>query len=97
VRLSRDDYLRYVTELRPHECETTRDWINGALNPTPMHEMQQKLTSAGFNIRYWQANHGKLRLGLPDRKIISEVLSKNPGLTLHDLICNNVFFAATVD
>ena len=97
VRMNRQDYLRYVKELRPFECPQAEDWIRDALNPTPMHRMQNYLVEAGFNIRSWRAGMSRQGLGGLDNRIIAEAMSHHEGITLHDLTCNNVFFAATVD
>jgi SAM-dependent methyltransferase len=95
VRLNRDDYLRYVGQFRPYECPEAEHWIRDALNPTPMNMMQKCLTDAGLDIRHWKAGMSKPGLLGLEQDIIKEAMEQHEGITLHDLTCNNVFFAAT--
>lgn len=97
VLLSRDDYVRYVRELRSFECPEAESWIKDALNPTPIHLMQKYLTEAGFEIKIWRAGMSKPGLKGLDRNIVAQAMARHEGITLHDLTCSNVFFAATAE
>lgn len=95
VRLTREDYLRYVTTLRPLEAVHARAWIEGALNRATVAEVQSAILQAGFRLRLWRQSPAQPRL-LADltREIAEECLRRHPGIALDELVTETVLFLA---
>ena len=89
------DHLRYIRELRPHEAETTVDWIKQGLNPVTISQMQYLLVSNGFTIKFWQEKSA-LHSHLQDltNEIIQDSFLQYPSLSLSDLLAENIFLVA---
>jgi ubiquinone/menaquinone biosynthesis C-methylase UbiE len=95
-RLSQEDYLRYIKELRPHEFERAKEWILNALNPQwTIAKMQSELFAAGFEVLFWRnipAPAHQLADLTPD--IAYDCMQRRSDISLFDLISQNVLFVA---
>ena len=95
VRINKEDYSRYFIELRPHETETAIEWVSNALNPVSSNRMQSYLAQVGFKIKYWlESPAPSYQLRDMSLDIMRDCFNQHSGLTINDLVAQNVFFVA---
>jgi ubiquinone/menaquinone biosynthesis C-methylase UbiE len=95
VRMQRKDYLRYMEELRPHEVDIAKEWINSSLNGVSIRGIQSHIARRGFQILFWQQHAAP-----PEHQadltpeIMAACFQNHPHISLDDLITSTVTFAA---
>lgn len=95
VRMGMKDYLRYMEELRPHEADIAKQWIDSSLNGMSIRGMQNHIARQGFQILFWQQHAAAIKdqAGLtPD--IMAECFENHPDIGLADMITSTVTFVA---
>ena len=95
VRLCKEDYLRYIDELRPFESEVAKEWINNSLNAFSIQQLQQELALNGFKVLFWQ-QHAAPRHQQDDLSVdvMRDCFTNYPNIGLNDLISSSITFAA---
>ena len=97
VRLSKNDYLKYIKKFRTYEYEVARDWINNALNYNmTQSKMQQLIIKSGFDINFWMAKSSdKIWISDLNGEIIRDCFLANNLIGIEDLITQSVSFVCT--
>jgi len=95
-RLTHDDYVHYIEELRPFEFAHAKPWLSEALTRAyPISRMQQALVQANFKIACWQETP-TAQQNLIDLtpQIQAECFQSNPQIGLSDLVTESILFVA---
>jgi SAM-dependent methyltransferase len=94
VRLCKEEYLRYLRELRPNEYAMASEWIAGALHrDMPQWKVQRLAVNAGFRIGMWMAKPSPRNwLDSLTPEIMKECFAATPGIGIEDLISRSVSF-----
>lgn len=94
VRMKKDEYLRYLAELRPHEFDTVREWFAHALHDDmPQWKVQRLVAAAGFRIGLWMAKPSPKRwLRDLTPEITRDCFSAMPEIGIEDLVSRSVSF-----
>jgi len=96
VRLSHEEYIKYLTKVRPYEADKAIDDLNHGLTRNwPIAKMQSAVLNAGFKIEYWREQlYDKKHEGYLTPEIAHECLTVNPGISLTDLLAKSVTMVA---
>jgi hypothetical protein len=95
VRVSKEDYLKYMDELRPFETDTAKHWISHSLNTFSIHQLQRELVRHGFKILFWQQHAAPISQHCElTPEIMQECFALHPHIGLADLITSTASFAA---
>jgi SAM-dependent methyltransferase len=96
VRMSKDDFVRYAKEYRPHEAAAVEEWFTHGLQfDMPQRRVQQLVSLAGFRIAAWHAKaSGRKHMNDLTPDIIRDCFVTYPAIGLEDLTSRSVTFVA---
>lgn len=96
VRMTRDDFIRYIRQYRPFEAEAAERWFAGGLQfDMPQRRVQRLVSQAGFRIAAWLAKpSGKRFMGDLTPDVIRDCFVATPDIGLEDLTSRSVTFVA---
>jgi SAM-dependent methyltransferase len=90
VRLSSDDFERYVEVLRPAEAEIAKDYYHKGLNRVSLDEMQDCCREAGFEVVCFVPRARTEDLVALSKPIVDQARGVYPRITINDLVCRMV-------
>jgi SAM-dependent methyltransferase len=89
VRLSSEDFVRYLKQWRPQEAQKAERYYHNSLNRLTFRDLEGYCCSAGFEmialIPFWESKH----LEMVNSNILAESVRMYPSLTINDLIMRN--------
>lgn len=96
VRLSQEEYLRYLKILRPHEFNIASTWIQEALHRNmPQTKIQKLLIETGFQIMLWSSKPSPQKwLADLSPDIVQDCFKSCPEIGIQDLVSQSVSFVA---
>lgn len=90
VRLSGEDFDRYVEALRPAEADAAKDYYRNGLNRVSLDQMQACCRKAGFEIAFFVPRSRTEDLMSLTRPIHDQARRTYPRITINDLVCRMV-------
>jgi SAM-dependent methyltransferase len=90
VRLSGDDFDRYVETLRPAEADAAKAYYRDGLNRVSLDQMQACCRKAGFEIAFFVPRSRTEDLMALSKPIHDQARRNYPRLTINDLVCRMV-------
>lgn len=95
LRLSEDEFDRYLREFRPHEFSLASPWNRTALNKKSISEMQSLFFQAGFKILLWRETASpQVRMNHLTGDLLKKIMVNLKNITLSDLFSQDVLIVA---
>ncbi|MGB0178095.1 MAG: hypothetical protein ACPF9D_13080, partial [Owenweeksia sp.] len=94
VRLSDDDFQKYLREIRPEEKERAYSFYKKGLNRTTLKDLHDQLERSGLEVFSILPFTKEQHVRMADANILAQGQKNYPNLTLQDLVTPRVFVMA---